>query len=399
MDKLPENFCIAPFTQLTTHPTGSISPCPYLGGTTWSDENSNTILDKWKSSDLEQLRADFLSNKRSNTCHRCWHEEKNNKKSLRLRLYDPINHTSDYSIVNSSPIIKELIDGINQKHYLTGPKILTIKNGNLCNAKCRSCHPDDSSRWIEDSKKLANILKEKHYKIDRVEQNWNDLQIEEIFELSKNLHRLELFGGEPLYNKKVRLLLEKIVKAGHSKNLNLYINTNGSVDLVKQIPLIKEFKDVEIGVSIDDIHERFNYLRHGLEFQDVIQNILSWQVYFKTHDVKYFIDSITTVSIFNILYLPEIKTFVQSILPNAPFWNLLIYPDYLFIKNMPDCLKDLAIRKLSDPEFEDIISIINQPADISFDKFLNITNALDSIRNEDFRTTFPELADSIAQYL
>jgi MoaA/NifB/PqqE/SkfB family radical SAM enzyme len=396
MHNLPVNFCIAPFVQLTTHPTGSMSPCPYLGGTTWSGKQLPTILEKWTSSDLQALRNDFLANRQASICSRCWHEEKNNKQSLRLRLYDPVNRTSDYSVVNNTNLIDDLLHGLDQKQYLTGPKVLTIKNGNLCNAKCRSCSQGDSSRWIEDSQKLAVALKMQHYAINQTVTNWTDQQINELFELSKNLVRLELFGGEPLYNKKVQALLERIVDAGHSKNLTLYINTNGSVNLIKQIPSIKEFKEIEIGVSIDDVGARFNYLRHGVDFDQMVNNVQSWQKYFDQHQVKYYIDSITTVSIFNILYLPEIKQFVKTLLPQAPFWNLLIYPDYLFIKNMPDSLKVAAIDALAaDPEFVDLIDVINQPRDISFEKFLSITESLDLIRAENFRATFPELAKAI----
>jgi MoaA/NifB/PqqE/SkfB family radical SAM enzyme len=396
MHQLPENFCIAPFVQLTTHPTGSMSPCPYLGGTTWAGQNSPRILDKWASIDLEKLRASFINNERNAICQRCWHEELNNKQSLRQRLYNPITGTSDYSVVNNTTLVSDLAADLTSKSYLQGPKVLTVKNGNLCNAKCRSCHPGDSSRWIEDSRKLVNHLGKQHYRIDQTESNWSDQQIDEIFELSKNLHRLELFGGEPLYNKKVRTLLERIAVAGHSQQLNLYINTNGSVDLVKQIPLIKEFKEIEIGVSIDDIGDRFEYLRHGVKFDQLVNNVRSWQNYFDQHGVKYYIDSITTVSVFNILYLPEIKKFVQSLLPQAPFWNLLVHPDYLFIKNMPDHIKAAAVQKLSnDIEFDDLINVMQQPADIPFDKFLSITNALDIIRSENFQQTFPELANLI----
>lgn len=396
MHQLPENFCIAPFVQLTTHPSGSISPCPYLGGTTWKGQTTPSILDKWHSSDLEKLRESFLNNQRNEICQRCWHEEQHHKSSLRRRLYNPTTGTSDYSVVNDTTIVQDLATGLDTKSYLQGPKVLTIKNGNLCNAKCRSCHPGDSSRWIEDSRKLFNQLGQQHYRIDQTESNWTDDQIDELFELSKNLHRLELFGGEPLYNKKVRSLLERIAVAGHSRQLNLYINTNGSVDLVKQIPAIKEFKEIEIGISIDDVGARFEYLRHGVRFDQLVDNVKSWQQYFQQHSVKYYIDSITTVSMFNILYLPEIKQFVQSLLPQAPFWNLLIHPDYLFIKNMPDQVKAAAVQKLkTDPEFADLISVMLQPADIGFDKFLSITKTLDSIRGEDYQKTFPELSNLI----
>jgi MoaA/NifB/PqqE/SkfB family radical SAM enzyme len=398
MSQLPENFCIAPFVQLTTHPSGSMSPCPYLGGTAWAGQDSPTMIDKWRSKDLEALRTSFLNNERNSVCQRCWHEEKNNKQSLRRRLYNPVDGSSNYSVINNSTIVKDLINGLENQTYLQGPRMLTIKNGNLCNAKCRSCHPGDSSRWIEDSKKLADAVGHQYYRIDQKEINWTDQQIDELFELSKNLHRLELFGGEPLYNKKVRALLERIVEAGHSKNLNLYINTNGSVDLIKQIPSIKEFKEIEIGVSIDDIGDRFEFLRHGVKFDQLVENVRSWQQYFDQHNVKYYIDSITTVSIFNVLYLPEIKQFVQTLLPQAPFWNLLVYPDYLYIRNMPDSVKELAVEKLSsDSEFADLINVMQQPSNIDVDKFLSITEALDVIRKEDFRKTFPELAKVIDQ--
>jgi MoaA/NifB/PqqE/SkfB family radical SAM enzyme len=396
MTDLPNNFCVASFLQLTTHPTGSFSPCPYLGGTTWKGQYSS-IIEAWQSNDLESLRNQFLDGQQPKICNRCWHEEKNNKKSLRLRLYDPVNKTSDFSIINNSNIVQEMIDGIEEKQYLQGPKILTIKNGNVCNAKCRSCHPADSSRWSEDTEKLKIKIGKEYYAIGQGEKNWSASQLDEIFELSKSFKRLELFGGEPLYNKKVQQLLDRIVESGHSKNINLYINTNCSVDLIERIPNVKEFKEIEIGVSLDGVGPHFEYLRHGLNYQDAVNNIRKWQKYFEQHNVKYYIDSISTVSVFNILYLPELKRAVMEILPQSPFWNLLINPDYLFIKNMPDLLKAQAIKVLeADSEFEELINVIQQPADVNaWDKFLEITPALDNIRGEDFRKTFPELAKFI----
>jgi MoaA/NifB/PqqE/SkfB family radical SAM enzyme len=402
MHDLPKNFCIAPFTQITAHPNGSFSPCPYLGGTTWT-KKYNTITEQFQGQDLENLRSEFLSNQQSSVCNRCWHEEHNNKKSLRLRLYDPVNKISDYSIINNSSIIADLTQGLPNKKYLTDLKILTIKNGNLCNAKCRVCHPGDSSRWaIEDAPKLKHMLGtqirgHKIYHTNSTENNWTDQQCDEIFEISKTLVRLELFGGEPLYNKKVLKLLDRIVQAGHSANINLYINTNGSVDLTGQVPQIAKFKEVEIGVSIDDIDKRFNYQRHGLEYNQVVENIKKWQEHFSKFKTPLYIDSITTVSVYNILYLPEIKESVQRILPQSPFWNLLIWPDHLFIKNMPDQIKHQVIKKLeSDLEFEEIINVLSQPRDpIAWTKFVQIRDTLDIIRDENFQEVFPELASMI----
>lgn len=394
MHDLPENFCVAPFLQLTTHPTGSFSPCPYLGGTTWSKQYP-TITERFQGQDLENLREQFLSNQKSSTCERCWHEERNNKKSLRLRLYDPVNKTSDYSVINNSSVVADLVHGLPSKKYLTDLKILTIKNGNICNAKCRVCHPGDSSRWaVEDAVKLKQLLGQEIYNTTSTERNWTDQQCDEIFEISKTLVRLELFGGEPLYNKKVLRLLDRIAEAGHSANITLYINTNGSVDLVRQIPRIAEFKEVEIGVSLDDIGKRFDYQRHGLEYKQVVENISRWQEHFSKLITPLLIDSITTVNVYNIWYLPEIKESVQKILPLEPFWNLLVNPDHLFIKNLPDSVKQQIIKKLSsDSGFEEIINVLTQPRDpAAWEKFIKVRDALDTIRNENFQQVFPEFA-------
>lgn len=393
MNKLPANFCIAPFTQHTTHPTKSFSPCPYLGGTVW-DKQYPSIIDQWTSDDLEILRQDFLENKKNQICFRCWNEEKNNKKSLRLRLFDPINLTSDYNYVNTPGFINDTIKSIDNKTYTKSPRVLTIKNGNLCNAKCRVCHPGDSSRWIEDANKLYKLTGKKFYQINQETTNWSDSQIDEILQLSQNLVRLELFGGEPTYNKKIEGLLNRIIESGNNKNITLYINTNGSVNFIERIPNIHKFKQIEIGVSFDGYDDIFSYIRHGLDFDEVVKNVKTWQTYFKEHNTDFWIDSISTVSVFNVFYLPELKQKIMEFLPLSPYWNLLIAPAYLSIQNMPQLLKDKTIEKLAnDPDFSELINVMNQPADnVQWNKFLEITSSLDLIRNENFKNTFPELA-------
>lgn len=393
---LPENFCVASFLQLTTHPTGSFSPCPYLGGTAWQGKHGS-IMEAWRSPEMEELRDQFLKGQKPKLCSRCWHEEKNGKKSLRLRLYDPVKESSDFAIINRGNLIEPMKDALLTREYLKGPKVLTIKNGNVCNAKCRSCHPGDSSRWIDDARKLNGVLGKSYYLTSQQEKNWSDEQLQEILAMSTSLVRLELFGGEPLYNKKVIDLLRKIVDSGHSKHITLYVNTNGSVDITEKLPEVIEFQEVEIGVSLDGVGEQFDYIRHGLEYTQVIGNIRRWQQYFDKHQTKYFIDSISTVSVLNVLDLPLLKKEVRSVLPDSPFWNLLINPAWLFIKNMPDRVKVRAIEVLStDPEFADLINVINQPPDTdAWNQFLDITQALDSIRGEDWRKTFPELASLV----
>lgn len=391
LQNIGSNFCIAPFIQITTHPSGSFSPCPYLGGTTWAPTYTS-IIEAWQSSEIESLRQDFLSNQKNPICNRCWNEELHQKRSLRLRLFDPETHLSEYSLLQDQETKNKLLASINDQTYFDGPKIVSIKNGNICNAKCRSCHPGDSSRWVSDANKLHQQSGKTWYRINGREINWSDQQIDELFQLSQNILRLELFGGEPLYNKKVLALLNHLVSTGNSSNTDLYINTNGSVDILEKIPGINSFKSIDIGVSIDAVGNHFDYVRHGLNFATVINNVQKWQKYFDSHQANYTISSITTVSILNIFYLVEIKESINKLLGKDPFWNLLVDPDFLSIASMPGSIKKICADRLRhDASFTELVTLLDsERLPHAWQRFLEVTEHLDLIRKEKFADTFPE---------
>jgi radical SAM protein with 4Fe4S-binding SPASM domain len=389
----PKNFCIAPFVQLTTHPTGSFSPCPYLGGTTWAPQYP-TIRERWQSPELQSLREDFLSNKQAQCCERCWYEESCGKRSLRQRLYDVSDGSSDYGFAQTANFAENLAQRISDQSYLKAPKVLTIKNGNVCNARCRSCHPGDSNRWIRDAEQLHELTGKKYYNINQQERNWSDLQVAEIIDIAANIDRLELFGGEPLYNKQVKTILDTLASNRSAENITLYINTNGSVNWLEKCPSILAFKMIEIGVSIDGIQQRFNYIRNGVNWTELVHNVSSWRD--ALSDRPHCIDAICTVSNLNIWYLDEIKQQVLTMLPLPPFWNLLREPEYLFIGNLPPNIKSLVKDRLLDPEFADILLVLDSPNNPDrWQEFVTITKSLDIIRNESFAHTFEEFASIV----
>jgi len=397
---LPENFCIAPFVQMTTHPSGTYSPCPYLGGTTWYD--SKSFKDKWSSSAFENLRTEFLDNQRSSICTRCWDEEAAGKKSLRLRMLDPVNLETEYKIIATDGFNKDVEQYVNSGEYKSGPKILSIKNGNVCNAKCRSCHPEDSSKWIQDANKqkahadqqFFKFEKQVFYKTGLRESNWDNDQVDQLLELFPNLKRLELFGGEPLYNKKVIGLLNKAIDLGHGTNMDLYVNTNGSVNILQKIKHIDQFNEIDIGVSIDAPPEHFSYVRHPLKFSAVQENVKNWLNYFIHNNINYNLQSISTVSIYNVLYLPELEKEIIALTGHSPFWNILIYPKHLSIASLPLEVKNTVADKLKKyGGFDEIINFMfnNATSEQDLKEFFAVRDQLDSIRNESFADTFPEL--------
>jgi hypothetical protein len=173
------------------------------------------------------------------------------------------------------------------------------------------------------------------------------------------------------------------------------------VDITAKILNIDQFKDIDIGVSIDAIAEHFTYVRHPLTLDQVKENVRSWHRYFQSKNVQSNIQSITTVSILNIYYLVELKRTIESIMGQTPFWNLLIHPQHLSIVNLPQEVKNVVVEKLrGDPEFDEFINfMMNNAADQhQWRNFFTIRDALDDIRGEKFDAVFPEFAGIIEPY-
>jgi len=380
-----KNFCIAPFIQIVTDTRQGGGPCPY-NSQCWTFKEK-TLIEKWNSKEAVSLRQQFINGEKPQTCNRCWNDEKAGKKSLRQRLYNfstgsPDAHTTN--IRDPKKVFEKVYKKFIEKNeYNNGPQVLTIKPGNLCNLGCRSCNPSDSSQWVS----MLNRL-QKENKLSFIENQKNsdlsDEQINDIVSYSKNLKRLEIFGGEPFYHKSVKdKLLPKLIDVGSSKDIVLYFNTNGTIydDKIKQ--LANNFKKLEVRISIDGINEQFEYLRYPAKYSEVIENGK------KLYDLaKGNFEIVCTISPYNFLYLDEYDSAFKKLGWNV-FYNLTVGPDYMLLYNIPNEVKHNIT--LSE-KFKDIeIYIKNTKSDpVAWKRFIKMTKILDKDRNQNFATVFPE---------
>lgn len=382
-----DNFCIAPFIQLQISKNGETGPCPYTANV-WDLNKHKTIKEKWNSTELENFRSDFLSNKQNPVCKRCWRDEDNGKKSLRQRLNNfGIKNNNDSRAINLKKNVFQRY--ISQASYKKYPKILTLIPGNECNLSCVTCGPSFSSKWNSELKKFSknNIIDTK--------KNWNlsDEDYKDIVENSQYLQKIELFGGEPFYNKKNRqLLIEKIIDKGTSKNINLYFNTNGThYDETYMSFLAKNFKKIEIRVSIDGINEQFEYMRYGAKYKNVIENAKKFSA-LENSDFEV----ICTVSSYNFLYLDEYDAEFQKYNWSV-FYNIVMSPARIMLFNIPDIVKKDI--KLS-PKFKDIENHINgQNYDIkAWEEFVDYTKLIDQNRGLDMGKIFPKFYQLVKKH-
>ena len=384
---LKNKTCIAPFINLTVDPEHNTSPCPYLGGGAWKFPKNKNLSTIWNSEQFEELRQDHLSNKKSPICQRCWDEEDTGKESARLRF-----------LKDHKQKLNSIVDKIKNKKYKEGPTILTMKNGNICNLRCRTCGPKDSSVWIPEAQKHArdfpDKIKDTWFLAEPFKKNWDSQQMKEFKDFNGNLSRVEHFGGEPLYNPLVTKHTKMLVDAGVSQNIVLYFNTNGTHIPSKELQsLFPYFKQIEFNLSIDGIHDQFEYIRHPAKWNDLLQT-KNWL----EEQENTIWGIVTTVSNLNIYYLDEIVELFSSWKKTNVFLNILENPNFYNIQNLPTDVKKIITKKyLGMPKLESVVRYMNakDPNLEKWDLFKFWTEQSDKYRNEHFDFTFPEFSSII----
>jgi MoaA/NifB/PqqE/SkfB family radical SAM enzyme len=327
---MTSNFCTMPFNSLEVSPDGTCKVCCKIqtdikkSNTEYFNVLNDNINDIWHSVDLQLLRKKFLKNERPDECRLCWTEEESNVKSLRQQTATGV------------------VD-------LENPKVtyLSLKLSNKCNLACRICSPHLSSLWQTQFKKLnLDLHPVEMFKTIDLEKFQGD-RLLSLHGLSTNLTQLLIYGGEPLINDEVIAYLEYLADSSISKNIQLILNTNGTVYSEKIISIFKNFKFVDLFLSIDDIEKRFEYQRWPAKWEKIDANI---QNYAKLSDnIK--VEFYPSVSVLNILNIEEMLEKLSSYNVPITFNNIIHDPRLLSIRNLPKECKSIVIEKINSIDF------------------------------------------------
>ena len=375
MDR-PEHFCILPWINQEARTNGEIGVCCVMQETV-PDMNladGATLKDAWDSKWLADLKEDFLAGEKPKACYNCWNEEDAGIDSKRLRELRKFAHHVD-----------------DLEH--AKPKSMDLKLGNICNTKCRICTGFASSQWVPeeierdgDTNQFAQLMGRLGRWPELNEKFWDDIesQIEEV-------ESLEFFGGEPFLIKRHFDILQTLVDKGRAKDITLSYNTNGSIYPEQHMDLLKQFKDVQVFFSIDGVGERFNYIRHPQQFDEVMEN------YWKFKNTDFIRTNIFyTVSIFNIMYMDELLQYqLDHNIETEIHFNMVYVPQHISPKALPKKAKEAITEKYrthNDPRIQSTLNFMNQEDYEGFmDEFVRQTSFSDRYRGESIAKTFPEL--------
>jgi hypothetical protein len=337
-----------PFTGLATREDGAICACCRSHPIGFIQDS--TLEDIWNNDTIKRMRYQVLNDEQPKECEPCFSLEAQGVESLRQRH---ITGKIPEARINLYPNALDAL-GPNYEMPFEIPTI-ELKLNNLCNLKCRMCHPMDSTAWNDWSevkdfyKREGNIMYaivEKHNleakpHLDNFQDNpewWASLE-----KLLPHFRRVEFAGGEPLMDPQHYRILDMLAPYGH--HIEIKYATNLSM-LGKSNRTVWEywpkFKSVAVNVSIDGIGTSYEYIRGNASWAELVNNIKQIQ---PISNISRIVGAVT-VQISNILILDKMIEYFLDDLGIIFHSHRVEYPKLLSAQVLPSNLRLLAIDKL-----------------------------------------------------
>jgi len=330
----------------------------------------------WNHKFLLDLRKQNKNNVWDNGCWQCKSTESADKVSFRTSL----------------------IPKLGIKESLSGPQRIDLLFDRSCNLACLYCGPNSSTYWqkYNQENKLPQKIKFQNtttkYKIFEILQNLN----------LENIKQIQFCGGETLlgntYLETAKFISETIPKKA-KQNFEIAFQTNGTQPWRDEFyEIFESFKLVKIDISLDCTGKRFEYSRWPASWNQVTENILEFREKAPVNVMFLFQEVATNMSLF---YIGENERWTQENFKDNKVSDLTTHNVQLCLSNFydvniitqeyVDAIKNTNLINYLQPDWTENPSKIKE--------FLKEVSLHDSIRNLDWKTTYPEVADFFKRYL
>ena len=344
----PPTFCMHPFTGLATREDGAICAC--CRSHPVGNIQEQTLEEIWNNDTMKRIRYQVLNGYRPPECEPCFSLEDQGVESLRQR------HVRGKIPEARIKLYPNAVSSM--KSDFTMPfeiPTMELKLNNLCNLKCRMCHPMDSTSWNDWSevkdfyKKEDNIMYaiveehdlENKPHLDNFQDNpewWDSLK-----KLLPHFRRVEFAGGEPLMDPQHYRILDMLAPYGdqieikYATNLSMLGKSNRTV-----WEYWPKFKSVAVNVSIDGIGSSYEYVRGNASWAELINNIKQIQT---IPNISRIVGAVT-VQVSNVLVLDKMIEYFLDDIGIVFHTHRVEYPKLLSAQVLPHTLRMLAIDKL-----------------------------------------------------
>lgn len=341
--------------------------------------DNRKIIDIRSSQEWNDIRQSMLDGDEHPSCKTCWDLEKGGIiKSPR----EAINDTHPGVEMN----VPELED---DEVYQ-----IDIRQTNICNMKCLSCYAEVSSSIA------AEELKENNIKSNGIKEVTNNDLENYVMRNVANIREIYFAGGEPLLNPLHWKILEELDRLGRY-NEHVVYNTNLLQLDYKGLEVFDywdKFSKLYVGISIDAIGTRAEYIRAGTVWKKIDENLKQMQQLYPT---RFTIS--TTVSALNASALIELMDDIDDRGIQRHDWHNYVYnPSFLHVSVLPlyyrkKLVDDMAEKKgVEDTGFKLFKShMLDNSLATSKDKkrFKEYVQHKDKIRGTNIFDSCPEFID------
>lgn len=376
--------------------------------------------------ELMKLRRQLMNGNQPKECEGCFKLERVGMQSMRQNR---ISYNQDSIDPDMSHISA---DG---RVDLRGIRYLDITLGNVCNLTCRSCNIWASHGSVEEHMILphSDIKDKKTFEL--VKQMGKEPWFVEAFKTGfydpvlPYIEQINFVGGEPLVVKEHYEWLQHIIDNGWSKNISLFYNSNGTTLPPRLLEIWKNFKMVNISLSIDGVGERAHYIRFPSKWSIIERNMDRLFDYIKEND-NITIQVHATLSCLNIMHFLEVLEWTKQqkdknttiigknkwhgFCNSTVIYNIVDNPVYMHVRNLPDDIKQMAIEHINTAAdyieknasqtwelvraetTRNLIHLLNEPRDdYQWQIFLENTKVSDKFRGVNIVDYLPWMKDYV----
>ena len=432
-DKLGDSLCLAKWMQTSLHLTNGYTNSCYHPPLHRIDEHAiqSNPSALHNTAQKRQERRDMLDGKKPDGCSYCWRiEATGNLSDRHYRSGEPWAAQAYTDITTKDPATWDVV-----------PAYVEVNFSNVCNLRCSYCSPQFSSAWQKEiNEHGAYPTSNSHNSPEfftgdrRIIPNRDHNPYVEAFwrwwpDLYPQLKHFRMTGGEPLLDKNTYRVFEYVF-ANPKPDLHLNVTSNFSQDwgifkkYMEHVSAITEHDCVEHFmqfVSIDAWAERGEYIRDGMDYGLVGENVNSFLEYTPHRTSMTFI---ITMNNMNIGSLKELLMWILNLrekystdrqhvwfdtpILRSPAWQCLdIMPEayawklQMIVNWMQEHLEtaDRPYQGFKDYEVQRLQRVVDWMREHNREDkgmqadFYRFFTEHDRRRKTDFSKTFPEMAE------
>lgn len=242
-------FCPLPWGSIYVETDGRVDNC-CISRNNLGNLHQTKLTDIISGARNIQIKQEMLAGKRAGGCSNCYPPQDD----LSERTYLRNSQLRDFSNWEPDRTLFDSVDNFKLSYA-------DLRFRNTCNYGCVYCSPTLSSTIASELKQFVSI---------------DESAIEDVTKYfvdnAASLKKIYMAGGEPMLIKENQAILEKLLEV--NPNCHFIVNTNLSMIRNNRIfDLLTKFKNVEWLISVDDMGEKYNYIRYPGNWEQFASNL------------------------------------------------------------------------------------------------------------------------------